>query len=70
MKSQMVETLSKVCEFAEKLIQVNIKQEGVIQRLEEKLDSMERRERKVEEAERDRRIRALHRDNHHRRDRR
>ena len=44
MKSQMVETLSKVNEFAEKLVQVNIKQEGVIQRLEEKLDSMERRE--------------------------
>ena len=26
---------------------------------------MERRERRVEEAERDRRIRAVHRDNHH-----
>ena len=70
MNSQMVETLSKVYEFAEKLVQVNIKQEGVIQRLEEKIDSMERRERKMEEAERDRRIRAVQRDNHHRRDRR
>ena len=36
MNSQMVETLSKVYEFAEKLVQVNIKQEGVVQRLEEK----------------------------------
>ena len=62
MNSQMVETLSKLYGFAEKLVQVNIKQEGVIQLLEEKLDSMERR---VEEAERDRRIRAVHRDNHH-----
>ena len=43
--AQMVETLIKVYEFAEKLVQVNIKQEGVIKRLEEKLDSMERRER-------------------------
>ena len=63
--AQMVETLSKVYEFAEKLVQVNIKQEGVIKRLEEKLDSMERRERKEEEAERDRRVRAEHRDSHH-----
>ena len=70
MNSQMVETLSKVYEFAEKLVQVNIKQEGVIRRLEEKLDSMERRERRLEEAERDRRNRAIHRDNHHHRDRR
>ena len=71
MNYQMVETLSKVYEFAEKLVQVNIKQEGVIRRLEEKLDSMERRERRVEEAESDRRIRAEQRDNHnHRRDRR
>ena len=45
MNAQMVETLSKVYEFAEKLVQVNIKQEGVIKWLEEKLDSMERRER-------------------------
>ena len=70
MNSQMVETLSKIYEFAEKIVQVNIKQEGVIRRLEEKLDSMERRERRVEEAERDRRIRAVNRDNHHHRDRR
>ena len=71
MNSQMVETLSKVYEFAEKLVQVNIKQEGVIRGLEEKLDSMERRERRVEEAERDRRIRAEQRDSYHyRRDRR
>ena len=70
MNSQMVETLSKAYEFA-KLVQVNIKQEGVIRRLEEKLDSMERRGRRVEEAERDRRIRAEQRDNHnHRRDKR
>ena len=68
MNAQMVETLSKVYGFAEKLVQVNIKQEGVIKRLEEKLDRMERR---LEEAERDRRIRAEHRDNHHhRRDKR
>ena len=40
----MVETLSMVYEFAEKLVQVNIKQEGVIKLLEEKLDSMEREE--------------------------
>ena len=66
----MVETLSMVYEFAEKLVQVNIKQDGVIKLLEEKLDSMER-ERRVEVAERDRRIRAEHRDmHHHRRDRR
>ena len=36
MNSQMVETLSKVYEFDEKLVQVNIKQERVIRRLEEK----------------------------------
>ena len=60
MNAQMVETLSKVYGFAEKLVQVNIKQEGVIKRLEEKLDRMERR---VEEAERDRRLRTEHRDN-------
>ena len=66
----MVETLSMVYEFAEKLVQVNIKQEGAIKLLEEKLDRMER-ERRVEVAERDRRIRAEHRDmHHHRRDRR
>ena len=29
-------------EFVEQLVQVNIKQEGVIKGLEEKLDSMER----------------------------
>ena len=50
----MVETLSMVYKFAEKLVQVNIKQEGVIKLLEEKIDSMER-ERRVEVAERDRR---------------
>ena len=65
MNAQMVETLSKVYQFAEKLVQVNIKQEGVIKWLEEKLESMERRERRVKEAERDRRVRAEHRDNHH-----
>ena len=70
MNSQMAETLSKVYEFAVKLVQVNIKQEGVIQRLEENSESIERRERRVEEAGRNRRIRAVHRDNHHRRDRR
>ena len=56
-----------VYQFAEMLVQVNIKQEGVIKRLEEKLDSMERRERTVEEAERDRRVRVEHRDSHHHR---
>ena len=71
MNAQMVETLSKVYQFAEKLVQVNIKQEGVIKWQEEKLESMERRERRVKEAERDRRVSAEHRNNHHhRRDRR